>query len=88
MVGAQHCEVVGLRAPRREAHLVRAGPEAAGDPLAGLIERRARFPSPAVRAARVAEAESQKGHHRVDDLGANRGGGGVVEVEGIRHPAK
>ena len=74
-------EVVGLGPAGGEADLVGGGVEALGDPLARLVERRPGLTAPPVRGARVPEAGAEERRHRLEDLRADRGRGGMVEVD-------
>ena len=80
--GALQAEVVGLRAAGREDDLARPPRRSASRPARG--PRRGR-PAPAGRSAwaerRVAEVLGQERQHRVEDLAAERGRRGVVEVD-------
>ena len=60
-----------------------SAPTASRHLAAGLLEARARGPAEPVGAGRVAEGlRGQVGQHGLQHLGADRGGGGVVEIDG------
>ena len=88
--GADDAEVVGLGAAGGEDHLVGLGADRLGHLAPGLLEAGARGPAEPVGARRVAEGLGrQVGQHRLQHLGADRGGGGVVEVDGrVGHEGK
>src|SRR5688500_1526238 len=82
---AQDGQIVGFGSTRREADLVRVRAKTSRDPLTRLVERRACFAPPPVRARWVAEARAVKRLHGLENLPAYRSGGGVVEIDGSGH---
>ena len=61
------------------------GAETSPHALARLVERGARFATPAMHARGVAEARAEERQHRVEHLRSHRGGRGVIEIDGLGH---
>ena len=78
--GAVHGGVDRLRAGRGEHDLAGSGAEQPGDGLPGVLDGDPGRPSVAVHPARVGRVAAQVGEHRLERRGAQRRGGGVVEV--------
>ena len=81
---APQSQVVGFAAATGEDDLPRTGVEHPGEPISSGVHERPRCPTDAVNAGRVAEALDQRRSHRLQHLGSDRRGGGVVEVDGRR----
>ncbi len=80
-------QVVGLGATGGDDDLAGQAAQHAGDLLVRFTQGLARLPAKAVQAARIAVVFTEIGQHRLQHLRANRGGGGVVEVDGFWHGA-
>ena len=81
--GADDREVVRLGAARGEDHLVRLGADGLRDLAPRLLDAGPGRPAEPVGARGVAEGLlGEVREHRLQHLGADRGGGGVVEVDG------
>ena len=79
--GALEREVVGLGATAREHELARLGADGPAKPLVRVVERLTCRPPERVARRRVAEHAPEVGRHRLEDVGAQRGRGGVVEID-------
>ncbi len=80
---ADHRRVDALGAAAGEEDLGRAGVEGGRDLEAGAIDGGLGAAADAVEAAGVAELGPEEGKHGVPRLGADLGGGGVVEVDHV-----
>ena len=76
-------QVVGLGAARGEGDLAGRAAGGVGHPVPGLVHGGAGLPAVPVDRRRVAEPVPEPGQHRRPHLGVERGGGGVVQVEGL-----
>jgi hypothetical protein len=74
-------EVVGLRAARGEEHLVGLASNEPCDLLPRVLHGLSRPQPQRVPARRVAEVLAQVGQHGVDDLGEDRRGRVVIEID-------
>ena len=82
---AQNREIVALSAAGGDDDLVGSRAHTSGDPLASLIERGSRIATPAMDARWIAEPSVPERRHRLEHLAADGGGGGVIEIDGVRH---
>ncbi len=78
-------QVVGLGAARGEGDLARRAAGGGGHPIPGLVHGGAGLTAVLVDRGGVAEPVPQPAQHRRPHLRVERGGGGVVQVEGL-HP--
>jgi hypothetical protein len=81
--GTDDGEIVCFGAARGENHLVRLDAEGLGGLALALLETGAGVPPHPVGRRRVPPGGLEERQHRLEDFRANRGGGGVVEVDGI-----
>ncbi len=80
---AAHGEVVPLGTASYEIDFGVPHPKGSGCLRARVLQCRRGRPSPTVSAGRITEHFVGERGHGVMHLGANRGGGGVVEVDGV-----
>src|SRR5688572_12468821 len=83
--GAKNRDVVGLGSPRGKAHFVRPSANAVGQSLPSLVQGCAGLTPPAMQAGGVPESRPVEWRHGLHDLGPNRGRGGMIQVDRLRH---
>jgi hypothetical protein len=82
---AEDGEVVAFGTAGRDDDLVRTGAKTSGDSLAGLIECGPRVAAPAMDAGGISEPSIPERRHGLEDLGADRRRGSMIEVDRIGH---